>query len=252
MAGGWPGPAPAARPAAVAASPRRRLPRLSSVRADRVWPRRLRAGRPAQAGTAGGAGGRALSGGAASSAAPPPPRGPGRRRRRPGCPDVAVASWRGRGSAAGHSGGPARRTPGSAGAGGAQGLPLPGPPRRLPDSPRKGAARNAPAVLAAGGSGPRSSRPAQSHPGPAPVWTGYCQVLCFQQELLYILAPLLPIWNDSSEIPERQHPRLKSSVRPPNKTEFSTFRMCIFFQLTYLSDMLFFIILIKGSFTDFY
>ena len=72
-----------------------------------------------------------------------------------------------------------------------------------------------------------------------------------QQELLYILAPLLPIWNDSSEIPERQHPRLKSSLRPPNKTEFSTFRMCVFFSSWHIFLTLFFYHIDKRKFSRF-
>ena len=44
----------------------------------------------------------------------------------------------------------------------------------------------------------------------------------------YILAPPLPLWSSLSELSEMLCPGLKSQFCLPNKTQFSTFRLCFF------------------------
>ena len=48
------------------------------------------------------------------------------------------------------------------------------------------------------------------------------------QKLLPILAPALPLWSRTSELPERLHPGLSSSGLSTKKTWFSTFTLCVF------------------------
>ena len=55
------------------------------------------------------------------------------------------------------------------------------------------------------------------------------KLLSFRAKLLFILSPPFPILSRPSEPSERLPAGLESSVSPPNKTEFSTFRLCIFF-----------------------